>query len=208
QSQDDLQQRAENADPLVEAVIDTWQILGKLVIDEDNLQIQRTWLWGTDSQKAALVLKFAHGRQPLDVSLVPGTSLKGKLIFYPGTGLQRAFVAVREDTTVHPPAPTGVSIETAIQHYAQALSQNPWLERFPLVLSQVSPYPRDDGWWLQDSNHHALPMAYGFQRQWDMVSIGGGYPITVFGEWDGTTFLPLSLWAGPPSEPRFYPLGD
>lgn len=208
QSQDDLLLRAENTDPLVTIITDTWQILGKIVIDDDNLQIQRTWLWGSESQKSALVLHFAHGRQPLDVSLVPGVSFKGKLVFYPGTGLQRAFIAFREETTVNPPTPTGVSIAVAIDQYTQALSQNPWLERYPLVLNSVLPYRREDGRWLKDNNNHGLPIDYKFYGDWEMLSISGGSPITVFGEWDGTLFFPLSLWTSLGAEPQFYPLGD
>lgn len=203
QSQDDLRLRVEKSDPLVDCIADTWKILGKVVIEEDRLQMQRTWLWGLESQKSALVLNFAHGRQPLDVSLIPGASFNGKLIFYPGTGLQRAFVELKEDTTPTPP-PKGTSIEKAIQQYAHALSQNPWLERFPLTLGQVLPHPRDNGWWLQDAAQQILPIAPSFQKAWELLAISGGYPVTVFGEWDGTVFMPLSLWSGQ----QFHTLGD
>ncbi|MFG6099542.1 SWIM zinc finger family protein [Leptothoe sp. ISB3NOV94-8A] len=204
QTQDDLRLRVEKADPLVDCVADTWQILGKVVIEEDKLQMQRTWLWGSENQKSALVLNFAHGRQPLDVSLIPGSSFSGNLIFYPGTGLQRAFIDLRENTTAQVPPPTGNTIAAAIGHYAHSLSQNPWLERFPLTLAQVWPLPREDSWWLRDAARKVLPIAPGFQRGWELLALSGGYPLTVFGEWNGSTFLPLSLWSGQ----QFHPLGD
>ena len=203
QSQDDLRLRVEKADPLVDCTADTWQVLGNVVIEEDNLRMQRTWLWGTQSEKSALILNFAHGRQPLDVSLVPGTRFSGKLIFYPGTG-KRAFVELKENATTQTPTLAGETIEATITHYAHALSQNPWLERFPLTLSQVLPRVREDSWWLQDDAKHVLPISPSFQKGWELLAISGGYPLTVFGEWNGATFLPLSLWSGQ----QFHTLGD
>ncbi|NET33214.1 MAG: SWIM zinc finger family protein [Cyanothece sp. SIO1E1] len=196
QTQADLRQRVEQADPLVECLTDTWQVLGKSVTEEEELQVQRVWLWGTKHNKAALVLSFAHGRQLLDVSLVPGTCFRGELIFYPGTGVQRAFVASPAEAVsqLSQTAPGFEQIEWAIAHYAAALSQNPWLERFPLTLRQVLLRYHDDTWWLQDEMGQVLRLSPHFSYGWEFMAMGGGYPLTIFGEWDGTVLLPLSLW--------------
>lgn len=194
QTQETLRLRVEQADPLVDCLTDTWRVLGRVVVEEDNLRVQRVWLWGADCQKPALVLSFAHGRQPLDVTLVPGTCFSGQLIFYPGTGVQRAFVASREAVFSTLPELGFAQIDAAIAHYAQALSQNPWLERFPLTLSQVLPRYQDDMGWLQDSANQCVPLSARFSQGWELMAMGGGRPLTVFGEWDGVTLFPLSLW--------------
>ncbi|MDJ0704418.1 MAG: SWIM zinc finger family protein [Leptolyngbyaceae cyanobacterium MO_188.B28] len=206
QTQDDLRLRAEQADPLVVCLSDTWQVLGKVVTEEENLRVQRVWLWGRDHDKAALALSFAHGRNPLDVSLAPGDCFCGKLIFYPGTGVQRAFVESREES-VSPLFQKDLGfeqIEAAIVHYAEALSQNPWLGQFPLTLRQVFPRYYDDAWWLQDAEDRILPLSPQFSQGWELMAVGGGYPLTVFGEWDGATLIPLSLW----TDQQFIPLGE
>ena len=200
QTQDDLQARVAKADPLVSCLSDLWYVLGKTVTEEDKLKVQRTWLWGYQNQKATLVLNFAHGRQPLDVSLVPGSCFSGRLIFYPGTGVQRSLVDAREGTASILPDPAlGFDrMEEAIAQYARALSENPWLLQFPLVLRQVWPHYVSDHsvskWWLQDEAGEGLPLAPKFEQGWKMMAISGGHPITVFGEWNGQTLLPLSLW--------------
>ncbi|MEM6353728.1 MAG: SWIM zinc finger family protein, partial [Cyanobacteria bacterium P01_D01_bin.14] len=195
-SQDELRSRAEEADPLVTCLADSWRILGRVITEEDNLQMQRVWLWGETAAKAALVLNFAHGRDPLDLSLVPGSSFTGELIFYPGTGIRRAFVESREATSPQlPPKALGFEqIAAAIAHYAQTLSQNPWLGEFPLVLRQVSPRYQEDSWWLQDKTDQVLPLSPQFSQGWELIAIAGGHPLTIFGEWNGVTLLPLSLW--------------
>lgn len=198
QTQDDLLRRTEQGDPLVERIKDTWQVLGKLVLEEERLKVQRVWLWGQQHQQMALMLSFAHGKQPLDVSLVPGTSFEGELIFYPGTGLRRAFVVSREaidasSSSMADVIASGSAIATAIEYYAQALGQNPWLEQYPLLLNSVHLIQQEQ-WWLQDADGYVLPISPQFQQLWEMLAMSGGHPLTVFGEWDGALFVPLSLW--------------
>lgn len=200
QTQENLKVRAAQADPLVSSLADIWYVLGKTVTEEDKLKVQRTWLWGYQHQKAALVLDFAHGRQPLDVSLVPGTGFSGQLLFYPGTGVQRAIVTNREGMSLILPDPMlGVErVEEAIAHYAKTLIENPWLPQFPLILRQIWPHytaeRKDHKWWLQDEAGEGLPLDSRFDQGWQMLALSGGHPISVLGEWDGQVLLPLSIW--------------
>ncbi len=219
QTKDDLIHRSAQKDPQVQRLSDTWQVLGKFVSEEDSLKMQRVWLWGLNSQKPALVLSFAHGRrQPLDTSLVPGTAFEGELIFYPGTGVQRAFVSEREGAKRHKPesqkpehkakdlwdSSMGFeSVASAIAQHAQALTANPWLSQFPMVLSHSYMRYYNCAWWLQDNVGNALPIAPQFMQGWELLAMGGGRPLTVFGEWEGAYFLPLSVW----SAKKFMTLG-
>ncbi|MFE4107983.1 SWIM zinc finger family protein [Almyronema epifaneia] len=205
QSQEDLRQRAEQGDPLVTSAKDIWQVLGQVTFEEENLQGQRLWLWGQQSQTSAWVLNFAHGHQPLAASLVPGTCFEGELIFYPGTGLQRAFVASQTNPLPQPASPPAAdSIEAAFSRYTQALSQNPWLEQYPLRLAQVQPVAQGDRWWLQAATGAALPLSHRFQQPLELFAVSGGHWLTVFGEWDGEALLPLSVW----SETQFLAMGS
>jgi hypothetical protein len=40
----------------------------------------------------------------------------------------------------------------------------------------------------------ALPIVPGFWRLAELVSISGGHPVTVMGEWSAEGFLPLTVW--------------
>ncbi|MEM9215120.1 MAG: SWIM zinc finger family protein [Cyanobacteria bacterium P01_F01_bin.150] len=197
-TQAELRSRLEQSNPLVSCITDDWYVLGKYVIEEDNLKTQRVWLWGETSQTSALVLTFAHGRQPLDISLSPGTCVQGNLIFYPGTGIQRAVVESLQEAKPFSRLPSKAfhpSIDRAISHYATMVGQNPWGDRLPLSVASVIPRDQDNQWWLIDHQQNVLPIASNFSQGWTLLAISGGYPCTVFGEWDGAAFLPLSVWA-------------
>ena len=209
QNKEELHRRAAAGDSFVSSTTDIWHVLGRVVIEEDVLKVQRVWLWSVSSQKAALILSFAHGRrQPLDTSLMPGDSFEGRLLFYPGTGVQRALVVSKTEAAHQSRLKSRLSIgvervEAAIAHYAQALSENPWLAEFPIVLSKVWLHHHSGTWYLRDAEHKRLPISPFFTEGWEMLAMSGGRSLCVFGEWNGELFSPLSAW----TEKTFVTLG-
>ncbi|MCU0493914.1 MAG: SWIM zinc finger family protein [Chloroflexaceae bacterium] len=174
---------------------DQWLVLGRREEDEDRLRVQRTWLWGTGSDQPALILKFSVGNQGLEVSHIPGTTLDAELVFFPSTVPLRALVKQLHAPPVALARFPAMPLEQSIARYAQALARNPWLERYPLALASMTPLRQGDGWLLRDHNGAALPLAADFGKTWELLALSGGHPLDVFGEWNGRTFLPLSLWA-------------
>jgi hypothetical protein len=182
---------------------DQWAVLGQRVDEEERLRIQRTWLWGRAANRGALILNFAHASQPLDVGLVPGTSLDADLVFFPGAYPLRALIKVRHAApTAIDSMPGYASISEAIQAYAAALTLDPWLEQFPMTLQSVVPTRHDDHWSVRDDDTRSLALASRFGKGWHLAALSGGHPLAVFGEWDGDHLLPLSVWA----EDRFIEL--
>ncbi|HAX86247.1 MAG TPA: hypothetical protein DCY91_08235 [Cyanobacteria bacterium UBA11370] len=177
-------------------VRDRWLILGQHIeeIDgEKDLLEQRTWLWGSESKQAALILNSTHISQPPDQSLVPGTSLDAELVFYPSAYPLRAFIKVRHTPpTPFYEMPGDERIITAFTKYTKALACQPWLEQFPLILKAVIPQRYNNSWVLCDSTHHLLPLSPNFTQGWQLLALSGGHPLAVFGEWNGRDFLPLS----------------
>ena len=72
---------------------------------------------------------------------------------------------------------------------------NPWSERVPLGLKAAFPFRRDEAWWLQDANGHALPLTVNEDQGWKLVALSGGNALGLMGEWDGESLRPLSVWA-------------
>lgn len=174
---------------------DTWSVLGKRITTEDHLNVQRVWLWGTTHQRPALILSFGYQNQPLDTSLLPGTTVSAELVFYPGLYPLRALVKERQPGVEITAPITGLtSISAAITHYGEAMAKNPWLAQFPLLLKAVIPYCSDQGWRVADAHGHQLPLRSGFDA-WTLLALSGGHCLMLFGEWDGHSLFPLSLWA-------------
>jgi hypothetical protein len=174
---------------------DQWCVIGQSLEDEDNLRVQRTWLWGKTSGKPALVLNFAFGNQKPDTSLIAGTMVDAELVFYPGNYPLRAIVKTRHAEPVRldtiPGAPT---INAAIGGYAAALAANPWIERVPLACDAVTVLGTEHGWYVRDSEQRALRIAPRFGEGWNLLALSGGHPTPLAGEWNGDTLLPLGLW--------------
>lgn len=196
-----------NKDDLAElpGVADEWVVLGQRVEEEDRIRTQWNWLWGMDSGCPALILNFAAGNQPLDASMVTGTRFRGELVFYPGGLSMRALIRDRTgDTRPAGGIPAAAAVPDALRAYGAALAQAPWLERWPMTVGGVRPMRRPDGaWLLLDESGAALPIDPRFPHAWELLSIGGGDAIDIFGEWSGDSLYPLSACAGD----RFFVVG-
>lgn len=176
-------------------VADTWNVLGQYLETQDRLRIRRTWLMG-DSGKPALILDFAHGSQPFDSTLAVGTRFTGELAFYPSGFPLRALIRSRDSKTeMLESPPTHPNLEAALSSYGKALSCQPWLERLPLSLGNTIPQQTETGWILRDSENRVIPVSRQSNQMWKILALSGGNLITLFGEWDGQSFLPLTAWA-------------
>ncbi|MDX2241877.1 MAG: SWIM zinc finger family protein [Leptolyngbyaceae cyanobacterium bins.302] len=186
---------------------DFWLVLGQRTEDEDRLRVRRTWLQGLATNTSALLLDFAHGRQPFEQSLLPGTCLEAELGFYPSAYPLRALIKSRQEAVLLSKTPPGVeSISAAIANYSRALASCPWIERFPVLLQTVTPHYQESRWYLQDQQGAVFPLSTQLETHqgWQILALSGGHPISVFGEWNGTSLFPLSLWA----EDSFYGIGN
>lgn len=193
------------ADPQSERCTDRWQIVGQRIEEEDTLRVQRTWLVGEKTRRSALCLSFAAGGRPLDVSLLPGTALAAELVFYPSASPLRASVGARQDTRrtfTEPAACDG--FEEAAERTATWLAGDPWLERVPWFVRDCIPCQHEGRWCLRDASGAVVPLSRRLLSPWPLIALSGGAAVTVFGEWDGQTLLPLSVVA----EGRFVNLGD
>lgn len=189
------------------AMRDRWLVIGHRVEEEERMRVQRSWLFGQQSRRAALCLSFSAGpNQPLDVSLVPGTTLDAELVFFPSAWPLRALVKQRfGPPDSHAPEPASLRHQTvadANAFAASAFTANPWLERVPFALAAVVPFRRVDAWLVRDAAGHCLPLAVGEREAWRLLALSGGHPLALSGEWDGAALRPLGLW----SEGRFLPL--
>jgi len=180
-------------------VTDTWRVLGQRIEIEERLKVQRIWLHGETTGRPALLLHFAHGVSPLDASFAIGTTVAADLVFFPGAAPLRAIVRTRQatETTNHAPNGGYAGLREAHDAAQRATALFPWQERYPLLLSAVTPYRTANGvWWARDVDGNTLLLHSGFDRPWHLAAVSGGHPITLFGEWDGAALLPLTAWTG------------
>ena len=186
------------ADPAAVIVADTWLVLGQYAWEEERVTGRRSWLFGQNSGRTALVLEFTFGSQPFATALVPQGKYAGELVFYPGLlPLRAAPVSLVYKGSAADATPPGQGINDLLESYATALGRQPWLRQWPAALGPVLPTPLPDGSWLL---HHATePLALPLRIvdediAWQWLAFSGGQPLTLFGEWDGQAYMPVISW--------------
>jgi hypothetical protein len=178
-----------------EHVRDRWAVLGRVVEEDERLRVQRVWLQGLDEGRAALVLSFAAGGQPLDASLAVGTVVDAELAFYPSAAPLRALVAEQHGAPSRLEEFPGSSIAEALAARAEALARQPWLSRLPVCLAGVVPAPHGRSWLAAEPEGHAVELACGDLDGWRLAALAGGRPLALFGEWTRERVRPLSVHA-------------
>lgn len=188
------------------SVRDEWLVVGQVVETEDKLRIQRTWLYGRRVNRPALILQFAAGAQPFEGMFVVGTSMDADLAYYPGACPLRAAIRDRHGEPKEMAGLPGVErINESLKAYAGALARYPWLERWPMALAGVIPEFEAGGdaggrWFVRDADNVRVPIETNDDAGWQLMAIGGGRAVGVFGEWNGQSLGLFSV----ASEGRFF----
>lgn len=174
---------------------DQWGVVGSFEgINLDNIAYRKTWLLGRKSKKYALILDYSFNNMGYDQHWQTGHIYDGALVYYPGSYPLRALIKL--------PNPTGESIESLkgvrtitdfLKIYAEALADNPWLSDFPISLDQVIPVQTSNGLVLVDSEKKYISALTRPEENWRLLALSAGHPMTIFGEWTGDSFLPLSV---------------
>ena len=186
------------ADPAALVIADTWLVLGQYTWPEERVMGRRSWLYGQNSGRTALVLEFAFGSQPFATPFIPQGKYAGELVFYPGLLPLRAVpVSLTFKGSAPDATPPGQTISQLVDGYAAALARQPWLRQWPAALGPALLRPQPDGRWLL--HHPAEPLALPLrivdeEVAWQWLAFNGGQPLTLFGEWDGQAFTPFVTW--------------
>ncbi len=181
-------------------VSDCWLMVGQRSYNEEEMRVRRSWLWGQQCERFALVLDFSRMDRPMPHMPPLGTWQEADLGFFPSQYPQRALLRNAKMTTEHGKPPTALSdSEALLNACTEALVQQPWLGVMAASITDIVPVNKDNQWYLRDRSAHLLPCHPQFGDPWRLLACSGGLPLTLFGEWDSQYFWPLSAW----SEDRF-----
>ena len=175
-------------------VADAWSVIGVSVAEEDRLWRRRVWLYGRESGRLALILDFSHGTRSFEPVFLPGDTARMTLAFYPGSSPLRAVVA---DGPVAVPDAGPLpcrTLDEALDDMAARVAANPWQSPLPLFFGGAHLVRGENGWQLACGGNRLMPLAVDDAEAWNMLAVSGGRPLTVCGEWNGTTLLPAGMF--------------
>ena len=118
------------------------------------------------------------------------------MVYYPANYPQRALLVEPQlENEIIRKMKGHADTESFLNEYAAALAENPWLTNFPCCLENMRPVFQKDQLFLVDQQQYQLPLHAKSTQVWQIMALSGGTPLTIFGEWTGMLFLPLSVVA-------------
>ncbi len=170
---------------------EAWTVMAHLQEQEGRLDVRRTWLRRVRGGQTALILDFAPTGRGFTVPSLPSLQTAAlDLRFVPTLHPQRALLAgVPELLDWRPEVPDlpAAAIADLYSAYARALALDPWLERIAFSIGPVRILP--DPAQAQDTFGHAVPLSGA--DPFTLLAQAHGDALNLFGEWDGTNFVPL-----------------
>ncbi len=182
--------------PAAECVTDDWLVLGKKqeALD-DNLNMLRVWLFGTQSGRQALLVEYAPAHLPIAVPVLPGTFLRATLAFYPSNLPYRA--QIKQQGAVNAQTQTLVEPldgwEAAHRQAAEWLAKSPWADQYPQYIADLTLVTDQRGWFLRDREGLLLAIdpATEIEKIWQLLAVSGGMPLNCFVLRSGNKVVPL-----------------
>ena len=186
QSQDELKTK--------DGIKDDWFVVAKQVTQEDQLTVERNWLYGINTKQYALVLQFYAGNQIPASTLTAGVAVHAELVFFPAAVPLRALIKQQFNTKT-------ISNIEGLKNWNEVILQeinynqlNPLINNYPFIVEQLKPVQFNNEWWLQDQEKNLMKITEGFSNIWKLVSISGGAPLSLTVVGKENNYLPLGTW--------------
>lgn len=178
-----------------QGVLDDWLVLGQTIEDNDNLRTQRTWLYGKQQQRYALLLDFATFNQVLTLRPPVGSCLNAELVYYPNTYPVRALIK-QDNGAIDTDIDAFLPMSDVLAGFYQQLANSPWLSRYPCAISKVIPLKEQQRWLVLDAEtKNVLPLTINEEQAWCLLAASGGLAVNLFAEWDGESLTPLTVFS-------------
>jgi hypothetical protein len=177
-----------------EGIRDEWFVLARKATEEEQLTVERNWLYGWRSKRYALVLQFYVRNQVPGVSLSPGTSMDATLVFYPSVYPLRALIKEIHNTRLAELPPGYAGWSAVAEQEAMNAGIYPFADEHPYVVNGLKPVFHNNEWWLQDSENRLAGVVRNYAAIWKLLAYSGGaaLPMSVIGR--ENEYEPLGVW--------------
>jgi hypothetical protein len=187
-----------------QGIQDHWIILSRTYADEEQLTVERNWLYGVNTGKFALVLQFFAAVQLPELNLIPGTSINALLVFYKGVKVFRALIKQQNSTGSLFPVKGQTSLSAAFENFSSLVSANPFIERAPVIVNKLRLIKGNPVSYFYDLDGRAVPLNCTAEVEIKMLAVTGGALCTAFMLLNETDAWPLAIWFND----KFYSFGN
>ncbi|MET3128893.1 hypothetical protein ABID42_004015 [Arcicella rosea] len=183
-----------------EKVKDIWIALGQEQQESEGIIVQRNWLWGTKTNRSALILNFGTPYSPLENVILPGTFIEAELAFFPAVLPHRAVIYLQKgfveklDTI-----PEMLDDWTAaFQYRSELLSKYPFVNDIPMIIKCLRFVLNQKKHILCDENkyYHEISLSWTEEKMLTLYAYAGSTPVNLAGVFRRDGFLPLGIVEG------------
>jgi SWIM zinc finger len=179
-------------------ISDEWTVLGSNTVPFGKLTEQRSWLWGENTKRYAVIIQYIVRGAKAAVSLPQGSVFDGEVVYFASATPMRALIKSREPSDITLPPDFG-SMSESMAECGQRLAAQPWLTYHPYGIKDARPALDSDGNW-RILDHHtsewlAVSSTIDDLSVWRLMALCGDNPCPIFGEWDSHSFMPISIWS-------------
>jgi hypothetical protein len=179
-------------------VVDRWQVLHlKEEEVEADLRSRRTWLYGVNSRRFALLLDFAWKKAPLPPALAVGGGWNGACFFYPGSGQQRVILGEGQHAALqNGTLPAYEHWQEAKSELALKQSQAPLLAEHPIMIQGLRIRRADSIPALIDRDERSYPVFLSDAQYRDLLIREKPEGLHLFGLFRDGFFHPMAVVEG------------
>jgi hypothetical protein len=176
-------------------VSDDWLVIGQSQSAQRNLNVQRIWLYGAQTQRFAMLLEFAHSSKQFTYHYAIDDLLTADAVYYPSGYPLRIQFRSEPASSIQPITTVGApDLSSAIAAYRAAKLKNRWLGVYPMLLDEVKVGKMGRSWYIVDASQQAIALNNETVGGWELLAVSGGYAMQLFGEWSEGGFMPLSIF--------------
>jgi hypothetical protein len=186
-------------DPTAQIIKDDWLVIARKTTVEEDITVQRNWLYGCTSQRYALILGFSVRGSAIEIQLMPGMLCKANIAYFKGNMPFRAIVKAQSDntSTVKYQPETLPNWEHANIALNEQRKKNFWADDIPQHIQNLTLVKHQHKWYLIDSESALMPLNPAFTEHqiWHLLIASSGQPINLFLLRTNDTVLPLGFLA-------------
>jgi hypothetical protein len=182
-------------------VLDQWLVVGKQVTDDDNLTVERIWLYGSNTKQFAVVLQFIIRGQGATLLLSSGMCIEAEVVYFPSVAPLRALIKRQITTTVKGEIKGHASWKEVAEAETSLCAALPVRSERPYAVSQLTPVQYNGRWWLKDNGGDLVYLKEGFAGIWKLLALSGGYPLDMVVVGKEATYEPLGVWSSQTYKP-------
>jgi len=175
-------------------ITDTWLVISKQNTEADAITTERTWLYGTQTNRYGLLLQFIVRGQGIQHNLTPGMFVQAELVFFPSASPLRAIIKRQISTDAVRQFNKFENWQRVVETETDLNSQLPFRSERPFIVQQLKPVQYNKQWWLQDTANRLMQLKNEYRSIWKLLSLSGGNPsdMAVIGKEDH--YEPVGIW--------------